>query len=81
MNFILNCKVRRISRWLAWLLLLLMLSLFISGYAMTGRLPLSVQIARTVHKSMIPIAIILFAFHSIYGSRILLSQRKIKKKP
>lgn len=75
-----SIALRKIDRWIAWLLAIAMVLIFISGYALIGKTALiSRAAAWAIHRRIMILAITLFILHAAYGVILLLWQRKMKK--
>jgi len=79
-RFFINEKTRMINRILAWVLLILLVLIFVSGYALIGKINfIPGAIAINLHNKLMLVTIILFVFHALTGSFLLSYQRKAKK--
>ena len=75
-----NVEARAWNRRLAWLLVLLIILIMASGYALIGKLGIMpISLARKIHRIVMPLTILIFVFHAYYGSLLLLVQRKARK--
>jgi len=65
--------------WSGWILLVLFLAYFITGYGMTKGL-FDKELATMWHQEYLPVpAIIIFVIHSLLGARILLRRHQLHK--
>lgn len=75
-NIVINKTLRKINRRLAWLLAVLLILLFVSGYGLVGKLNLPVVVAGRIHRQFMPLTIVLFIFHAAYSALILIYQKR-----
>jgi len=79
MSLIFNEVTIKLNRILAWVLLVLIVIIFVSGYALLGKINISNTLAVKMHSRLMIITIVLFVFHVTIGSMMLYYQRKAKK--
>ena len=75
-KIVINKTLRKVNRRLAWLLAVLLILIFVSGYGLVGKLNIPVMTAGRIHRQFMPLTIVLFVFHAVYSALILIYQRK-----
>lgn len=78
MSWIFNEITIKLNRILAWVLLVLVTIIFISGFALLGKIGISQPLAVKLHNRFMIVTIVLFVFHVTIGGMMLYYQRKAK---
>ncbi len=78
MSWIFNETTIKLNKVLAWLLLVLMIIIFVSGYALLGKINIDNALAVKMHNNLMLLTIVLFVFHVVIGSMMLYYQKKVK---
>ncbi|MBU2589643.1 MAG: hypothetical protein KKA65_03660 [Nanoarchaeota archaeon] len=79
MSWIFNEITVKLNKVLAWVLLVLVTIVFVSGFALLGKINIANSLAVKLHNKVMIVMIIIFVFHVVIGSMMLYYQRKAKR--
>ncbi len=73
-----NCCLIKVNRICAWILLVLMIIFFVSGYAWADRIIIPVGQARWMHTQLDTCLVIVFLVHALISTKFALKRRRIQ---